>query len=267
MSIFQTLFSGISGGNSAPPAAPAQNSQQQGQQQGQQPAPQSTQNPAFPSQQQQTNGATTDQQQQAPNDNPLDAYKDIFNPVQTDPAKQPEASTAVVFNQQEVQQKLQGMDFMKFVNPQDLQALQQGGEGAVTAMGNMMNAMMRQAMLMQTAFAANTANRAAEFAMSKTSSAVPELVRGQLTQQEFADPSMNHPALQPMIKALTNQFQNQFPKASPQEVANHVKTYLGTIGQVFSPESKGANNSQTNGQNTQSNSQDWSTFFSGTGGF
>lgn len=266
MSIFDALLKLAPGQNANPPAPAAQPTQQQQQQQQQQvqgntpvPPPAPNNSPANPGNQQ-FNGATPAGTEQ----NPLDSFKDIWNPPAAAPAGAPAQQTqAVTFNQQEVAQRLGQMDFMRFADQKDLVAVAAGGDGAVAALGNVINGVMRQAMLMQTGFAAQSANSAAEFAQQRASAGIPELVRGQLTQNQLVseNAAMNHPALAPMIEAMRQQFQSQYPKATPAEIAQHLNNYMQVVSGAFVP--KQQENAANGGQNGQQQGNDWNNWFGG----
>lgn len=261
MSIFDSLF------KSAPAPAPvAQAPAQAGQLPGNVPVPApqhppAGQNPGMPTQQSQFGvPAAAPAGAPAAPVNPLDEFNDLF--AAPKPALNPDGSpivaaptVAVAYDQAAVAQKLQGMDFTRFADPKDMAAVAAGGEGAVAAMGNMMNAMMRQAMLMQTGFAAQSANTAADFAYQRAQGGIPELVRGQLTQAQLAENQFaNHPALAPMVTALSQQFQTQYPKATPAEVAAHVGKYMQAVSGAFAPKQE---TPAAGGQNGQQQSTDW----------
>lgn len=263
MSIFDTLLKLAPGQNQqtqAPAPAPAPNVQQQQQQvPGNAPVPPTAPNnsPANPGNPQ-FNGATPPGTQE----NPLDQYNNIWNPA-TPPAAAPGApapqTQAVTFNQQEVQQRLGQMDFMRFAQQADLQAVAAGGEGAVQALGNVINGVMRQAMLMQTGFAAQSANSAADFAYNRANQGLPEMVRGQLTQNHLVSENelMSHPAMVPMIEAMRQQFQSQYPKATPAQVAAHLNGYMQAVSGAFAPKQETPANGKQNGQQQGTDWSQW----------
>lgn len=210
-----------------PPAAPA-------------PAPAApVPSPANPGSHQMGNQAIPDPATgQPPAQNPLEQYNELFKAPAPPPAGAPAAPTqAVNWDQQQVAEAMNKMNFMAGAKPEDWAAVQAGGEGAVQAMQNIMNGAMRQMMVMQSGFAAQSANKAAEFAQQQFQSSVPEMVRAQLSQQalQTGNANVNHPALAPLVSVMTTQFQQQFPKATPQEIANHVQSYLRTVGEAFAP--------------------------------
>lgn len=221
--------------------------------------PPASQDPAAPNQQAQLNGAVP--QTKEGEVNPLDTYNDLFKPKEVDPNAPPAQTVAVEFDQAKVVEGLGKMDFMRFADPKDLAAVAAGGEGAVVALGNLMNSVMRQSMLMNSQFSASAANKAADFAYQRANQGIPEMVRGQLTNNQFSDAASQHPALQPLVQTLSAQYRQQFPKATPEQVATQVREYLKAVGGALNPQSQEAEQKK----NASAGGQDWGAWFGNAG--
>jgi len=186
---------------------------------------------------------------------PLDSFKEFWQPAKeaapgtapvdfkADPAKLMEAASKI--------------DFAKVIKPEQLAAIKAGGEEATTALVEMMQT-MQQATYAQSAFAATKiAETAVAQAQENFVRQLPALLRKQgLSDSLVAEnPALAHPALQPVIQAMQEQFATKYPNATPTELLDLAKNYVAGMGKIFNPApapvaAKGSKGSET----------DWSKF-------
>jgi hypothetical protein len=123
------------------------------------------------------------------------------------------------------------MEFHRGIPAETWKAIQDGGEGAVAAMAQIMNHVGRQAFR----HSFNAANRITEagFTSARTRfrGEIPNHVRDIVTDTELSDiPYARNPALAPIVKSVKTQYLSKFPKATPSEINNAIREYFKYIG-------------------------------------
>ena len=199
-------------------------------------------------------GTVTQSQQQPPETSPLDAFADLWKPVEgqtpeqlfpnIDPAKLMEAAKKT--------------DFAKVITDEQMEAIAGGGQNAVAAFTGAMNS-VAQAVYANSALATT---RIVEEALKKAQSTYDAKLPSLIKKQNLSDtlraenPMFSNPAIQPIISALEAQAALKFPNASQSELTSFVKSYLEQVGPVFSPPKEDLTKSQ------KSTETDWTKFFS-----
>ena len=197
---------------------------------------------------------TVIQSQQQPETSPLDAFADLWKPVEgqapeqlfpnVDPAKLMEAARKT--------------DFAKVITNEQMEAIAGGGQNAVAAFTGAMNS-VAQAVYANSALATT---RIVEEALKKAQSTYDAKLPSLIKMQNLSDtlraenPMFSNPAIQPIISALEAQAALKFPNASQSELTSFVKSYLEQVGPVFSPPKEDLTKSQ------KSTETDWTKFFS-----
>lgn len=169
---------------------------------------------------------------------PLDQFKDFWQTpkdgvpgpevvdFKADPAKLLEAANKI--------------DFRKVAKPEQLAAIQEGGEKAAAALVEIMQA-QSATLYAQNMFAATKiAENAAAQVQANFEKQLPALLRkqGLGTNLIAENKDLAHPALQPMIEAMQSQLATKYPNASAAELLEMSKTYMTEVGKVFAPQSK-----------------------------
>lgn len=150
------------------------------------------------------------------------------------------------------------LNFASTVTPEQLQAISAGGEGAVNAFSQAMNA-VAQATYAQSAFASTklieqALGKAKEGFMSELPLHIKKLQVSDNLRTE--NPIFANPAVQPVISALESQLTVKFPNASASEITAMAKQYVEALGTSLAAPATPAP--------TQADSKDtdWSSFFS-----
>lgn len=261
MSIFASLFGGVS--NSSQPAPQAN-----------QPAPQSAQPspgnlpaeaPGMQSSQNNPN-APASQNPQAPQ-NPaadgdtqvtgLDQFKELWSPVESPAGGQQQQ----LFNldPKELMTAAQKIDFAKVIKPEQLQAISQGGEAAVQSFASALNTVA------QTVYAqsAHTTAKLVEQAIAKSQESfrneLPQHIKRQTVSETLRaeNPALSHPAASPILGALEQQLTMKFPNASAHEISGLAKNYLESFASSFQ---KPQTAPQGNGNQAGQDETDWSKY-------
>lgn len=196
-----------------------------------------------------------------PSKSPLDTFAKVWDTSNTalpgttpvdfgaDPAKMMEAASKI--------------DFTKVIKPEQLAAINAGGQEATTALVSVLQAMQTQTYAQGTYAATKIAEAAVAKAQENFQAQLPALLKKHGVGERLAEenPALSHPAIQPMIEAMQTQFAAQNPNASAGELAKMTKDYLATVGKVFgAPEAQAAAAVAAAKKKSSPNQQDWSRF-------
>lgn len=263
MGIFDNLF----GGNQP---APQQTSQQQ---------PNINQQPAVPGQapgpaptqsgpNTQQNGDVTAFQHsntQDPNaepQSPLDKFNELFT-IDPNKEKDKPQEPGKFFNvkKEELESTVRGLDFI----PNDeagKELLAKVQSGDMSALPSLLNMVVQNSYLQQTDLSRNLMEMLGSQVMQRMESTLPEKLRSYSSKTELANSNQmfKHAGARPMIEAISSQFQQKFPDASPKEIASMTDEYLqafaASVGKGDEQNREGGNRSG------QENKLDWQDFFS-----
>lgn len=199
-------------------------------------------------------GANPNPQTQA-TQSPTDNFSDLWNTSNQQPNQAPDFK----LNPEQLQQVTGKMDFTRNLNREDLAAIAQGGDAAVTALGNILNGFGRELFGASAQFSSHMTENGYKSASQIIDQGLPGLVRSQMTEQHLytSNPKLKDPALQPLVGAMQSQFSAKYPNASPQEITDMVSKYFTTVvGGAFAK----AEDPATAGKNAVPASADFSSF-------
>lgn len=177
-----------------------------------------------------------------PNQMPRDPIAALTPNFTIDPAKVAEAAKTI--------------DYSRLVPP-DLMTKALSGDAA--AMGQILNTVTQASTANSGMSTARIVQAALEHQAKQFAEILPQEVRKlQVSQQVQQDnPIFSDPAAAPILDGLRTQFTAKYPTASPQQVSDHIKQYLGDFIKAA-----GGNMSVQTKQTTAPGEQDWSKFFS-----
>ena len=186
---------------------------------------------------------------QAPS-NPLDQYKDLWENV---PNKEGEEQTSgfVPLDPTKLKEIIAKASFTDTVTPESMQAITQGGDGAVEAFQSSMNAVAQQVMMQATLASNKMTEQAVTKALEQQAAKFPQMLKQQTTLD--SNPLFSNPAIKPVMEAVQSQLAVKNPNATAAELATMTKEFVTVMGEQFAPKPA----------NTNSNSQepDWNQFF------
>lgn len=193
---------------------------------------------------------------------PLDTFSNLWEPKKPVEGAPPEFDPSNIFqlNQESMAQALAQVNFASGITEDHIAAITAGGEGAVKALGEMLNNTARQTM----GAATQASAKMIEKAMTSASGAMDGKINNQVRQNQIAshlqetNPIVNHPAAAPMIQAMQTQLAAQFPKASPAEIAQKVQDYMGAFAAVATGKPQAEAEAAKAAQGT-----DWESYFKG----
>lgn len=164
-----------------------------------------------------------------------------------------------------LQEMIGKMDFTKSITPEQLAAINAGGEGATKTLLQVMNSVTQQALL--TAFTANSkmVEAGLNIASTRFLEKVPTHVKDVITTNALSssNPIMNDPAFAPVVESIRQRYQERFPKATPSQIENSVNAYFDDMASKMSTaKNKKANPTATNDKllKTGSPDADWESW-------
>lgn len=139
----------------------------------------------------------------------------------------------------------------KALTPERQAAIMAGGEGAVAAMVDMMDAAFEQATMVNFTANRNLMDRSLTAAETGFLDKVPANVRDVMTQNSIqtSNPLMRDPQYSGMVDIVRQQAQSKYPKATPDQIQQVVNGYFDKMYSDMS----GIRQQQQDGANSQDN--------------
>lgn len=158
---------------------------------------------------------------------PTDKFKDLWSNVDQPTNQAPNFK----LDPQQLSKVSSSMDFTRSIAREDLAKIAQGGEEAISALGNVLNAFGREVFGASAQFSSHMTDSGYQSASKIIDSGLPGAIKRQLTEQQIyqSNPKLKDPALQPLVGALQSQFSAKHPNASAQEIQDMVNEYMGTV--------------------------------------
>lgn len=198
--------------------------------------------------------AQTTSQTSAAGPQGLDKFNDLWKPSESPAGAAPEALINVKPEQMmEVAKKI---DFTKVMNPEQLQAVAAGGQGAVAAMAQIMNS-VAQTVYAQNMHATKTmVEQAVQKNQEQFMTQLPQHIKLQNVSESIRgeNPAFNHPAAAPIMGALQQQLTTKFPNATAAEIASMAKEYMTGFANTLQPKQT---QSQTQSEAQAAGNFDW----------
>lgn len=147
-------------------------------------------------------------------------------------------------------------DFKQVVSPEQMQAIAAGGEGAVSAMVEMVNAVAQRSYA-QSVFAAT---KLIDGALEKSNFAKADQLETRMRDVAFkqslrdVNPVFSSPQYAPFLETAQQQFQRKYPNASADELRTMATDYLQSFAESFAAPQKAQAAARSNPQ------QDWNKF-------
>lgn len=165
---------------------------------------------------------------------PLDTYKDIWN-TPTNPAT-PQPLFANL-DPAKITAAAQRVDFSKVITPETLAKIQAGGAGATEALIVAMNQVAQASYAQSTVATTKLIEQAIARTNQDNQAALPGLVRQLSVNEGLREQNalLSHPAVQPMVGALSSQFAQKNPNATPAEIQWQVSDYVLQLSKAFAP--------------------------------
>ena len=133
-----------------------------------------------------------------------------------------------------------GANFASAVTPEMLQAIAGGGEGAVAALQQALNAATQAVFAQSTLASTKLIEQGVAKAMSKYDQELPGLVKRHAASDSLQgeNPALSNPAAAPIIKAIQAQLSLKFPDATASQLTALAKDYLNNFADIVKPAPK-----------------------------
>lgn len=153
---------------------------------------------------------------------------------------------------------VKNLDFTKSLDPAMVQKALQGD---VTAFADVINAAMRQAVIVNSQVSGNLVNQAVISNNNKLQQTIPTAIRQvQLQQLPASNPALEHPSVAPLVQSLRQMAFSKDPNANPAAVQAQIENYLISLAGAIngsSPEAKAAAEKAT----ATAKSEDWGAWY------
>jgi hypothetical protein len=214
------------------------------------PAPQSVQlnqngqpqNPNLQQQQQQQSAQLNPQggqgnpqntQEQAPKEqSPEELFKDFWNiDPKKDTVPQDLGQFDFNFDPKKVTETVGTMNFTNGISPELAKKVSAGGEEAVSAMIAMMNSVGQQVMRNAVIASAKVTESGLRSSGQRIASELPGMVRSHTVSNALREdnPLFADPSVAPVLAAFEQQAAIKFPNATPQEIREYTRQYMGNF--------------------------------------
>jgi len=147
------------------------------------------------------------------------------------------ATLPVALTAENLQKVMAKTDFSKAVTPEQMEAITAGGEGATTALMQVMNSTVQAAMVQSTLINNKLTEKAVATARQEATDSIPALLRNQAAADHAknSNPIFKNPAVTPVIEATQQQLLQKFPEATPAEITEMTQKYILAMGEAFTP--------------------------------
>ena len=192
---------------------------------------------------------------------PLDQFKDIWQPVETNPNQQASGILGNI-DPTKVMEIASKTDFSKVISQDTMAKINAGGPEAMNAMMEAMNKIAQMAYGQSALAASKMVEQAATKMQTKFKDDLPgEFKRLNVSENLRNDnPIFQNPAIAPLISAMETQLTMKYPTASATEITKMAKDYIAGVGQAFNPSAPVTNQNGTPAGSTGGDSYDWSKF-------
>lgn len=159
------------------------------------------------------------------------------------------------------------IDYSQAVTPEIRQRLAMGGEDAVAATMEALNAVNRMSYQQNAVATTKLIEAAVKSTESSMDAKIAKTIKSMGLAENVAasNPMLSNPAFKPIVDAAKQQIITKFPNASQQELNKMLNQYLARAGEAFNPELAKRANAPAGYSDTIANAQqeqDWAAWLS-----
>lgn len=189
----------------------------------------------------------------APAASPLDAYKDLWQPAETDGTQQ-----SFNLDSAKVMEAAQKANFAAGVNPE---LVQNALKGDVNAFLQVVNSVGQQAFAQATIASSKINEQQLQQFGTKQEAMIPGLVKRNLVSNTLQEnPLYKHEATRPLLSALEAQIASKFPNATANQITEHAQQFIAEFAKVAASNQPQTAEQQQQQQRQQQNDFDWNSF-------
>jgi len=188
-------------------------------------------------------------------ESPLDKFKTLW---ENDPnAKAPAEFIPEQLDPTKLQEVMGKVDLTKSITPENLAAIQDGGEGATAALLATLNTVAQQSMVQSTMVANKMMEQQISKALESMESKIPALLKEQNLANSLQEqnPIYSNPAVKPVIDAVKSQLSTKYPNATTSELTTMAQDFVKAMNVGLTPPAP-SDTSET------ADNIDWSSFVS-----
>ena len=185
----------------------------------------------------------------------LDKFNDLWKPAESPAGEQPNGLFNV--DPKQLMEAARKIDFTKVIQPTQLQAIAQGGEGAVNAFAQALNTVAQTVYAQNAHATAKIVEQAVSRSQETMRNELPQHIKRQTVSESLRteNPALSHPAAAPILGALEQQLTTKFPNATASEIKSMATDYLTSFAGTFQKPA------QQSSQSTPSGT-DWDSWIS-----
>lgn len=185
---------------------------------------------------------------------PLAPYSDIWQTANT--ANDTGTPLFANLDPAKVMESARKVNFSNAVSPEHLQAIAAGGEQAMKAFQESMNAVAQNVYAKSALATSKIVEQALSSAQERYTKDLPNMVKKFSANESILseNPIFNNPALQPLVGALQTQLIAKNPNATSAEIQQQTVDYFAALGTAFAPKPVQTRNSASRAD------EDWSKF-------
>lgn len=168
---------------------------------------------------------------------PLDAFKDMWETPPIDPKNPIPASMFANMDPKKVLESARKVDFTSTVTPDRLAAVAKGGTEGVAEMLKLINEVGQNGYAQSAMSTAKIVENALAKQRTEFEAALPAQLRKLSANDSLRanNPILEHPAVAPLVPAMTQMFQQRNPNATTQEIQIQVQDYFKAVSSAFAP--------------------------------
>ncbi|PHQ81729.1 MAG: hypothetical protein COB66_01270 [Coxiella sp. (in: Bacteria)] len=168
---------------------------------------------------------------------PLEEFKDLWQTAPVDPKAPADPNAPQTLNLADVQKVVGNQNMTAAVTPEMLAAVTGGGEGAAEALNTLLTTVAQNTLTQSMMINQNLTAKAVERALAGQDANLNARIKSEMGQAHLLDtnPLFNDPAVQPVIAAVQERLQVQFPNATPAERTKMTQDFIITMGDAFKP--------------------------------
>lgn len=168
---------------------------------------------------------------------PLDAFKDMWETPPIDPKNPVPGSMFANMDPKRVLESARKVDFTSTVTPERLAAVAAGGQTGVAEMLKIINEVGQNGYAQSAMSTAKIVENALAKQRDEFNAALPAQLRKLSANDSLRanNPILEHPAVAPLVPAMTQMFQQRNPNATTADIQTQVQDYFAAVSSAFAP--------------------------------
>lgn len=195
------------------------------------------------------------------NKSPLDSFADLWQTKPKDPNAPANATESMEIDAEQLHQHVAKLSFTDSISQDTLQKIAAGGEDAVSALVEVVNAVGRNVLAQSTLVGNKLAQRVATHEAKNLQGSLESRIKAMQLSSNLveANPLFNNPAVKPVIDSVKDQLVEKFPDATSAELTKMAQEFVIAMSTALNPNAT----QQQQNQQQQGDDQNWDKFLAG----